>query len=198
MEWNNLVSYIALALIAIVLGYAIGLRHARRIKRRALQQLNSQSLELLETKTRLSELHSVAREQPRRERLLKLTMTKLQQANQHVKVLERQQEIRDRHAFIALSKMRLKAVQSHERAVKVSEIARRATIHLKRLELASPVTQTIKAPEPKSYGSGDPVTVSVVDQGRLDGTAEPLSAVSNRDSAQLTKMHSSNEATAAS
>ena len=193
-----MVPYIALALIAIVLGYAIGLRHARRIKRRALQQLNSQSLELLETKTRLSELDDIAREHPRRERLLKLTMTKLQQANKHVKVLERQQQIRDRQAFIALSKMRLKAVQSHEKAVKVSEIARKATIHLKRLELASPVTQTIEAHEPKSYGAGEPVTVSVVDQARLDGTGEPVSTVSNRDSAKLTKLHSSNEATAAS
>ena len=79
-------------------------------------------------------------------------------------------------------------------ARKAADIAKTATLHLRRIEEASPVTQTIEAPEPKSYGTGDPVTVSVVDQGRLDGSAEAIAQVSNRDSARLTRLHSSNEA----
>ena len=161
-----------------------------------MQQLNAQSLELLDTKASLSQLESVASAQTRRERLLKLTLIKLQQANKTIKALKLQQEARDRTAFIKLSRMRMKWVQTQGRAAKVAEIARKATVHLKRLELASPVTQTIEAFEPKSYGSGEAVKVSVVDQGRLDGKAQPVSQVSNRDSDRLSKLQSSNEATA--
>lgn len=197
MEWNDLVSYIALAAVGILIGYAVGSRNARQVKKRVMQQLNTQSIELLEAKTSLSQLESVAKEQTRRERLLELTMKKLQKANQDVKALQLQQVARDRNAYIELSRMRMKAVQAQDKAARVTEIARKATVHLKRLELASPVTQTIEAHEPKSYGNGAPVRVSVVDQGRLDGTAEPVAQVTNRDSARLTKLLSSNEATAA-
>jgi hypothetical protein len=69
-------------------------------------------------------------------------------------------------------------------------------IHLKRLERASSVTQTIEVPSPKSYGIGQAVTVSVVDQARPGGSSETIKPVSNRDSARLTKLRSSNEATA--
>ncbi len=196
MEWSQLIGYLLIALSGIFAGYCIGMRQARKVRKRIVQQLNAQSLELLDVKAERNQLQDYARKQERKDRLLKLTLTRLQQANQTIEAHARQTAARDKKHFIELSRMRMRAVQARESGRKALDIARRATVHLKRLEQASPVMQTIKAPEPKSYGNGDPVTVSVVDQARLDGTAPAISTVSNRDSARLTKLHSSNEATA--
>ena len=84
--------------------------------------------------------------------------------------------------------MRLHAVESRETAHRAAALARKATLHLRRLEQASPITQTIEAHEPKSYGTGEPVTVSVVDQTHLDGCVEAIAKVSNRDSDRLVKL----------
>ncbi|MBX2881268.1 MAG: hypothetical protein KTR32_15100 [Granulosicoccus sp.] len=198
MDSIGIVLTITVAAFIGILGYAIGIRNARIVSKRMTQRLNAQSLELLDVKASLSEIQETTRNQPRRERLLQLVLSRLQTANRHIKALKTQQQARDKAAFVELAKLRLKAVESQEKAERLAQIARTATIHLKRLEQASPVTQTIDAPEPKSYGNGEPVKVSVVDQNRLDGTAEPLTKVSNRDSARLSKLHSSNEASAAS
>lgn len=191
-----MVWYIAIAILAGLLGFIIGARRSRKVKSRVLQQLNVQSLELLDTKSSLSQLKKYAAKHQRKDRLLKLTLDKLQQANRKVAVLENQSQAKDKKHYIELARSRLHAVESRDVAVKAAAIAKKATVHLKRLEAASPITQTIEAHQPKSYGNGDPVTVSVVDQARIDGTAEAVIKVSNRDSAKLSKLLSSNEATA--
>lgn len=200
MEWNHLVWYFVAAMGAMTcacLGYAAGTRSARKFKRRTAQQLNSQALQLLEANTKINQLTAYADKQQRKDRLLKLTLAKLQKANKLIEKSCQQQTTNDKKHFIALSRMRLRALEARQTARKAAAIARKATFHLQRLEKASPVTQTIEAPEPKSYGNSDPVTVSVVDQARLDGgSAGSVAQVSNRDSARLTKLHSSNEATA--
>lgn len=195
-EWSDLIIYIALATAGVGVGYLVGTSHSRRVQKRVLQKMNEQSLELLDAKGRLAKLDKFVIERSRRKRLQRLTLAKLQQANRDIKMLMRQQAARDKKAFIELSKMRMKAVQARESAVRATAIARKATVHLKRLELASPATQTIEAHPAKSYGSAEPVTVSVVDQGRLDGSADSVATVSNRDSVRLSRLHSSNEATA--
>lgn len=196
MEWNNLIGYAALMLAGILLGYALGARRSRRLKKRVLQQLNVQSLELLDAKSALSAQENYISQHKRKDRLLKLSLRKLKESQQAVKTLADKQSTLEKNHFIALSRLRLDAVQSREVAVKATTIARKATIHLKRLEDTSPSRQTIEAPEPKSYGSGEAVTVSVVDQARIDAPNDAANPVSNRDSARLTKLQSSNEATA--
>ncbi|MFK7996015.1 MAG: hypothetical protein AB8B87_17895 [Granulosicoccus sp.] len=198
MEWNQLVWFViaATAIGGILAGYLAGTRSARKVKRRVQQQMNLQSLELLDAKSTIKQLQASADVQKRKDRLLKLTLTRLQLANKLIAKYRNQQLTSEKKHFIALSRMRLRALEARETARKAASIARKATFHLQRLEKASPITQTIEAPEPKSYGNSDPVTVSVVDQALLDGTGESVAQVSNRDSARLTKLLSSNEATA--
>jgi len=194
MEWNQLVWYFLTALSGIVVGYLVGTKAARKVKRRAVQQMNKQSLELLDAKSTANQLQANADEGQRKDRLLKLTLAKLQQANKQSDFLRQQQVSNGKKHFVAISRMRLRALEARETARRAATIARKATLHLQRLEQASPVTQTIEAPEPKSYGNSDPVTVSVVDQAHLESNTNSIAQVSNRDSARLTKLHSSNEA----
>ena len=196
MEWNQLVLYTLLLLGGALVGYLFATRHARRMKKRVVQQMNAQSLELLDAKASINQLKEHAASQSRKDNLLKLTLTRLQKTNRTIGLLQRHKEASDKKHFRELSHMRMRAVEARETARKAAAIAGKAMLHLKRLEKVSPVTQTIEAPEPKSYGKSEPVTVSVVDQARLDGSAEAVAQVSNRDSARLTKLRSSNEATA--
>lgn len=200
MEWMNLLPHIAIACAiactCLLIGFALGARRGRSVRRQCLRETNAQSLELLDAKASLSSLEHYASQQERKDKLLKMTLRKLQQAN------ARNQEMNDTLAtlknqhYSEMARLRLEAVESHEKAVKAANMARQATAHLQRLEQASPVTQTIEAPEPKSYGTGDAVTVSVVDQARLDTPDDAPIPVSNRDSARLTRLSSSNEANA--
>lgn len=166
------------------------------MRNRAVQQLNAVSLELLDVKAERNELKTYTRQQIRKDRLLRLTLSRLKRANTVISELDRQKALTNKKQFIEMSRMKMTAMQARDTGRKAVELAKRTTLHLQRLEQVSPVMQTIEAPEPKSYGNGDPVTVSVVDQARLDGTAPSMSQVSNRDSARLTKLHSSNEAKA--
>ncbi|MFK8082617.1 MAG: hypothetical protein AB8B97_20250 [Granulosicoccus sp.] len=196
MEWNQLVWYFLAILGGIAAGYSLGTRNARKMRRRVVQQMNAQSMELLDARQEINHLKAYASRQQRKDNLLKLTLAKLQQANKLVAETRNQLGVSNKKHFVALSRMRLRALEARQTARKAAVIARKAMLHLQRLEKSSPITQTIEAPEPKSYGNSDPVTVSVVDQAHLDGTAESIAQVSNRDSARLTKLHSSNEATA--
>ena len=196
MEWNQLVWYTLAALGGILVGYAAGVRRARKLKRRVVQQMNLQSLELLDAKAAVTQLEAAAESHKRKDKVLQLALVKLQQANRVISQLRQQQTLQGKKHFIELARTRLYAVEARETAQRAAALARRATSHLRRLEKASPVTQTIEAHEPKSYGTGEPVTVSVVDQTPLDGCAEAIAKVSNRDSDRLVKLHSSNEATA--
>lgn len=194
MEWNEYIWYVLAAAGGIFLGYLVGSRRARRVKKRVRQQLNSQSLDLLDARSQVLQLQDEVSEIPRKDRLIQLALSELKVAEENVAELQRTQAKQEKRHFLELSRMRLHAVEARDMARKAADIAKTATLHLRRIEEASPVTQTIEAPEPKSYGTGDPVTVSVVDQGRLDGSAEAIAQVSNRDSARLTRLHSSNEA----
>lgn len=196
MEWNQLVLYTLAALGGIALGYAVGVRRARKIKRRIVQQMNVQSLELLDAKAAVTKMEASAVAHRRKDKVLRLALNKLQQANRDVSLLREQQALSNKKHFVEISRLRLRTVQARETAQRAAAIAKKATLHLRRLEKASPVTQTIEAHEPKSYGTGEPVTVSVVDQAHLDGCDDAIAKVSNRDSDRLIKLHSSNEATA--
>ena len=196
MEWNQFVWYALAAIGGTLLGYLFGMRRARKVKRRVVQQMNSQSLELLDAKASNSKLQGTAVKYRRNQKILKQALLKLQVANKDIRLLRDQQETLKKLHFVEMARLRLRTVQSAQTAKRAASIARKATLHLRRLEKASPVTQTIEAHEPKSYGTGEPVTVSVVDHSHLDGSSEAVAKVSNRDSDRLIKLHSSNEATA--
>lgn len=196
MEWISVHPYTPFALLAILclfIGYCLGARRARVIKRRVLRDLNSQSLDLLDARSSLQSLEHYASQQERKDNLLKLTLKKLQQAETQCREMKETLARENRKYYVDTARLRLDAVESRESAINAAEVARRATAHLKRLEQASSATQTIVAPEPKSYGAGEPVTVSVVDQARLETPHDSIMPVSNRDSARFTKLQSSNE-----
>lgn len=196
MEWTDVLWYLLVGIGCLLIGYMLGARRARRVKKRALQELNAQALELLDVKSSLSAMQQSSSQQVRKDKLLNLTLRKLKQSNARSRNLCDLLTKQNKQHYIELARLRLRAVEARETALNAAAIARQATAHLKRLEQASPVTQTIEAPEPKSYGCGEPVTVSVVDQARLDVPCDAASAVSNRDSDRLSKLRSSNEATA--
>lgn len=198
MDISNVAWLCLLGLSCLLLGYVLGSRHSRRIKRRVLQQLNIQSLELLDAKSSLSSIAHRDSEQSRRERLLALTMRKLQQSNARIRQLSKQVETQSKKHYIEVAQLKLKEVECRENAQRSEQLAKQAVAHLIRLEKASPVTQTIEAPAPKSYGAGEAVTVSVVDQPRRDQSRDAVSTMSNRDSTLLSKMRSSNETPASS
>jgi len=180
-------------IIGILLGFTLGSRRARRTRREIQQAFNSQSLELLDIKSEHSRLKKKLAQSPRKDRLLRLVLRRLQEAEAEVASASSTVQSQERRHYIERARLRMIAVNTQEKAKRATLIALRATQHLKRLEQASPSTQTITAPEPKSYGQGESVTVSVVDQHTPNTRQEAVTRVSNRDSARLAKLRSSNE-----
>jgi len=125
--------------------------------------------------------------------LLKLTLTKLKNCNQEIADLNNELSDVERKHFIELSRLNMTAVESDQKAKYADEIARDANFKLRLLEKALPQLQTITAPEPKSYGQGEAVTVSVVDRHNPSTQHEQANKVSNRDIHRLTGLRSSNE-----
>lgn len=196
MEWTELLLYFVVAAACSAIGYFAGTRRARRLKKRLMQEHNRRSLDLLEIKKTSAELQAAVDQHAPEGRLLKLSLVRLQQANKEMKLLRQRDEAREKKHFIELSGLRMQAVRAHETAKKATAIAKKATLHLRRIEKASPVTQTIEAHHPKSYGVGESVTVSVVDQTGVDRAADSIVQVTNRDSVRLKNLRSSNEASA--
>lgn len=196
MEWTEILLCIVAAAACLAVGYLIGSRRARKLKKRLMQQHNQRSLDMLAIKKNTAELQAAVDQHKPREQLLSLSLARFKEADRENNLLRQRDEERERKHYVELSTMRMQAVRAHETAKKAATIAKRATSHLRRIEKASPVTQTIEAHHPKSYGTGEPVTVSVVDQASLDRAADAMVQVTNRDSARLKNLSSSNEASA--
>ena len=190
---STLITLAGCLLSGLLLGYAIGSRRSRRSRRELQQSLNSQSLDLLDIKSEHGRMRKLLGQSQRKDRLLKLVLRRLQLADTQVSRMADSVQAQEHQHYIQRARLQMVAVTSQEKARRATRIAQRATRHLKRLELASPATQTITAPEPKSYGQGESVTVSVVDQQSPDNRHDAVSRVSNRDSARLTKLRPSNE-----
>lgn len=197
---NNLL-WLALYLIAaLLIGYAIGSRHSRKQQREMLRDYNRQSLDMLDVKTDHAKLSKFLGQSKRKDRLLKLTLKQLKEANQNSRLLQgRLADIEKQH-YIKSSRLRLLATHATDKARIASTKARKATtlaVHatsrLKQLEKNLPSTQTINAPPPKSYGQAAAVPVRVVDQHQPEAQNNSVSRVSNRDSARFTRLRPSNE-----
>ncbi len=189
-----LVLFMAVCLISgLLIGFLLGSRRSRRSRRELLKTVNATNLELLDVKTERNQLIRREGQNIRKDKLLRLSLQRLQQANSQITRLTGTVRTQERHHYILKSRLRLGIVEAREQTKRAATIAARATSHLRRLESASPVTQTITTPPPKSYGHGETVTVSVVDQHSPDVRRDAVTRVSNRDSVRLTRLQSSNE-----
>lgn len=217
MLWH----YILIGLVCLLAGFWLGGKHGRRVKRIAMRELNTNSLDMLETKSKFSGMESQYADYQRKEKLLHLTLQQLKSSNDQAKMssaqaakaneqvanfdtkvkklqcdlvnFNKQQNLTQDVLRLTAQKSRELAVQSHLRAVKATSLARKATTQLKRLENVLTSRQTLKALPPKSHGTADQVILSIVDQPRLGTGEEMLKQASNGDSARLAKLGSSIE-----
>lgn len=185
---------LALAILAgILFGYVIGSRHSRNQKRDLKRELNKQSLDMLDVKSKHASLSKLVGQAERKDRLLKLALTQLTKANTRVNSLQRKLDNAEKQHYTKLLRLRLVATQSVIKARRARKIAAVAISHAKRLETTVPPTQTINAPPPKSYGQAAAVPVKVVDQHSPDVVQDAIVRVSNRDSSRFARLRSSNE-----
>jgi len=191
---DNLIVLILYLIGALIVGYLVGTRHARKQRREMQREFNQQNLEILEVKSKHAKLSKFMGQTERKNRLLKLTLKQLSDAKQRGDMLEgRLNQIEKQH-YIKTSRLRLLATNATDKARRAANIASRATNRVKELEKAVP-TQTINAPPPKSYGQAAAVPVRVVDQHSPAAQQNSVKRVSNRDSARFTRLRSSNEET---
>lgn len=177
MEWMTVLSHAPIALLGVfclLSGYVLGARRARAVKRRVLRDLNAQSQDLLETKSSLRSLKHHVSQQKRKDRLLKLTLKKLQQADAQCRQMSETLSQQNGKYHVDTSRLRLDAVKMRETAIKAVDIARRATDRLHQLEQASPAAQAIVASQPRPCATGEPVIQS-----------DAIISGPNRDSAHL-------------
>ncbi len=179
--------------IGCLVGYWIGVRRSKRLRKELQQAYNEQSLDMLEVKSQHRKLGAFLGDAERKHRLLQMTLAKLKSSNQAVAALQQLQQETERKHFIAMSRLNMAAEESKQLAKRAEERANDATYRLGLLEKALPQLQTISAPEPKSYGQGEQVTVSVVDQHPPAAKQQQANVVSNRDLHKLVSMQPSNE-----
>lgn len=181
MEWNQLVWYVPPAIGGLVIGHLIGMRHSRKASKRSLQKLNQQSLELLEARSMLLEYQAEPEKQTRRERLLQLALSKLQQANGEVRDLRQQRDKISKQHFIELSRMRLRAEEACETARKACGIAISATLKLDKLTRTSHDSADM---------TGEAAPLDLAERALHNGSSDSVSALLNRDPAELDMHHS--------
>ena len=185
---------VPLALACLAFGGWAGSALARRRSRTLSRALAERELALLDARREVADARRAAALEGRRGAALHLALKRTGVAQARVRTLERALDAERRRHFRESAGLRLRAVESRGVARRAAALARRATSHLRRLELATPGVQTIVAREPKSYGAGDVHTVRVVDQASVEARRDAVSRVSNRDSARLSRLAPSNEA----
>lgn len=190
---NNLLWLAMYIVLALVIGYFVGSRYSRKQTKDMLRDYNQQSLDMLDVKSDHAKLTKFLGQSQRKDRLLKLTLKQLKDANQRADLLQKRLGHVEKQHYIKESRLRLLATHASEKARRATLIATRATKHLQQLEKQLPPKQTINAPPPKSYGQAAAVAVQVVDQHSPETQQDSVMRVSNRDSARFSRMRSSNE-----
>jgi len=186
------IAVVLFALIAVAfISYVLGTKRSR-LQRRILQtDLNRQSLELLDIKADLAKLEKKRDQFARKDRVLKLTLRRLASVTALTRDFDHHKRKTERKHFMEVSRLQVAAAEARQQALRAAKVATTKSKQLKKLETL--YTQTINAPSPKSYGQGDSVKVSVVDQHAANVSKESVARVSNRDLRRLSKMQSSNE-----
>jgi len=153
----------------LILGFWLGGLRGKIVKRNSLRELNTQSLELLEAKKKYSVESTRAEDFKRKDKLLKMALTQTQQSNVRLKQLRQQMVTQSKKQYVDESFLRLKAVQSHDKALKAASIARKAT-------------------------GTKPLSTQAHEHRNLNAYTDVVRRVSDRDSVRLAKLKSSNEA----
>ncbi len=190
MFWQFLI----IGLISLLFGFWLGGKRGRTVKREALNELNTKSLEMLEFKSRVNALKEEAAEADRKERMLQMTLKQLQESKEQVRSMRQLMITQGKKQYIDESYLRMKAIKSHEKAIKATSLARKATEQLKRWEAAVPAIQAMKQTNDELIEQDAQRTADVFDNRRVNGAHDVVRRVSNRDSRRLAKLKSSNEA----
>jgi len=191
MPTTTLVAVLLALCFGVLLGYFLGNKRIRKQRRLLQNDLNQQSLQLLDVKADLSKLERKRDQFARKDRVLKLTLKKLASATALTKQFDLNIQTRERKHFMQTAKLQVAAAEARQQAQRAAKVATTATDQLKKLEAL--YTQTINAPEPKSYGQGESVKVSVVDQHSPSICSDSVARVSNRDLQRFSQTGSSNE-----
>ncbi len=163
-------------------------------RRRTLQKtLAERELALLDARAEGQRAKELATLDTKRESVLAMAMGRLKAAEERNAQLESGLLAERKRHKTEVAMLTVAATESRLVARKAAETARKAAAHLNRLESVTPATQTIQAHEPKSYGSGEAHTVSVVDQATVEARRDAIARMSHRDSALLSRLRSSNE-----
>ncbi len=189
------VMLIICVIAAILVGFFAGSRKSRHDRRELQRAYNKQSLDMLDVKSDFRKLQQSMSQTKRKDQVLRMALEKFSASSKQVTLLNAKMQKLEKLHFIETSQMRLTAAQSQERVTKAATMVAQLRRQLKRVEQASPATQTINAPPPKSYGQAAAVPVRVVDQHLPEVQQDSIVRVSNRDSVRLTRLNSSNEST---
>jgi hypothetical protein len=218
MLWH----YILIGLVCLIAGFWAGGRNGRRVKRDALKELSTNSLNMLKSKSRFIENESRNINFERNEKLLHVTLQQLKEciveveesnaqalesderavrSDAQVKKLQQDLITFSRQQTLNQALLRDKAqhshklaVRSHERALRATSLVRKATLHIK-VNAAAP-TQTLTTPDSKSLAVPGQVMLSLIDKPRLGRENEIIkqvqNQVQNRDSAQMAEASAGN------
>ncbi|NND91635.1 MAG: hypothetical protein HKN42_12310 [Granulosicoccus sp.] len=155
-----MVGYGLLGLGCLLVGYLLGTRRARLVRRRVQKELDSKCLALLESRASLRALQQIASQQSRKDRLLKLTLRKLKQANERDRDMSR-------------------------------HLARQKRIHHAKLSRIRP--RVVDTPNWKSCRTAEALSSSGAVKRRSGAAGEVAASVTDRESARLSNLGSSNE-----
>lgn len=194
MEWNQLMWYALIAAGALTLGYLIGTRRARSMKKRMIQQLNSQSLDLLDAKALTNEYDAYVVKQEGKNKLLENCLAELAKETELVTTLQAQlTEQKDKH-FAEQHSLRAQAVNAVKIAKRATHVAREATQRLKQQENAADDNAAV-ADTAESRFKSPAIAVSVVDNTSSEDVITNIaSASSRRDSTRNDKLGNGSEA----
>jgi len=135
---------LAVAALGLLVGFVIGNRRSKRLRRQLQREHNEQSLELLDAKSKYERVQKAASQQARKDRLLALSLKRLKDANQRVEELTATVKSQEKRHFMNVSRLRLNAVDSNEKAVKAADIARRAMTHLRQAKDSSSSRESLR------------------------------------------------------
>ena len=127
-------------IIGALLGYFIGNRRVRKLRRQLQRDFNQQSLQLLETNTALTKLAKRRDQFDRKDRVLKLTMQRLSSVTALTNKIKQHNQTQKRKHFIELSKLKLATAEARQQAQRAARVATNATEQLMKLEAHYPQT----------------------------------------------------------
>ena len=172
----------ATAIVCLLIGYVIGNRRNKRLRRQLQREHNEQSLALLEAKAKYERVQKAADQQVRKDRLLAMALKKLKLANQRVAELTTTIQSQEKRHFMSLSRLRLNAVDANEKAVKAADIARQAMTHLRQAKENSSSASSAQTRNP----------ARMVEQNSADTRLDAVAKVAKRRSSSLTRIRSRN------